>query len=301
MKRWRNHRESGSTLLLVVCLAFMIAAAAMIVICFLMMMNQQKRNESKAEEQALTMSMTINGQDWVGEINNLTGFSREMVFTSRQQADVVAKQAPQFTPLAMQLLDEARLSAQLVEADKKTLLNDFDQSIKAGIKIANDAHRRQPGLILPWVATGKAEVQTVDIGYLEGVPSNVYGPIAIPALKEFDVSQNFLNAKSGLYNANIDARLPMPDDDLHFQFSSLPAPVKDTIAPARLASNEEFRSLVTVRENKTSDLAKCRQLPSAVQVQSTMNMASSAGNNKAEAPVKVTATAACSGGTLKLP
>lgn len=273
----------------------------MIVISFLIMMNHQKRNVSKAEEQALTLAISLNGQDWVGELNNMTGFSRQLVYTSRQQANTISKQSPQLSALAVQLLDESRRSAQIVNGEKLLLLNDLEQQLKVWTKTTNDTRNQQSGLSLPWVTSSRPAIQSVDIGYIEGIPSNVYGTSAIPGLIEFDLKQKYLNSQSRLYESGANVHLPEPDDDLHFVFSSLPAPVKGTISPARLASNDEFHKLASVMENKKTDLSNCVQLPSSVQVQSTTDVAVSASGKRADGLVKVTATATAPGATLKLP
>lgn len=294
----RNSR--GSTLFLVVCVAFMIIAVAMIFVCLYMVMNQQRRNESKAEELALTMSTAINRNDWIGDINSMTGYSRELVFSSRQALNTVMNSYPQLKPLATQLLDESRSSALIVGLDKKSLIAHIAKTVEKDIQSANAKSVKQRGLTLPWVSTGVAKVRNVSIGFIDGVSSNVRAPLAIPELKENDISQKYLEEKTLLYNANINARLPAPDDDINFTICSLPAMVKDTVSPARLASNEEFRQFVTIEPGQRVDLSKCEQLPSAVQVKCVMSMSSSTANKKVAGEVMVAATAASPGATQKL-
>ncbi len=300
-KRRLCERKDGAILLLIIAAAFMVLSAALIVICFFMVLNQQGRDTSQTDAHALGFAAKINGQDWVGEINNMTGFARELVFTSRQDCLQVQRECPQFAELATQLLDEARLSAMQVEADKRTLLNGIDTSLKVSIRSAEQEQKKQRGLSLAWFSTEASQLETVEIGFMEGVASNVRGPEAIPALKTFDTSSKFLDEKSGFYNGNINAKLPEPDNDLDFRICSLPACVKATVSPVRLASNEEFRKLLTVQAGKTSDFSKCEQLPSAVQVQSTMNVSTTAGGKTTAGRVRIISTVAAAGGTMKLP
>lgn len=292
--------RTGNTLLLIVAVSFLIVAVALIFICLYLVMNQQKRNESKAEELALSMAIEINHNDWVADLNELTGFSRELVFTSRESLNTVASDYPQLKPLALQLLDESRRSAQIVEAEKKTYLANVVQNMKANISKANDASKGKVEFSMPWFTTGPAEIQSVDLGYLEGIPSNVGAPIAIQSLKDFDVAHEYLNEKSGFYNANVNAKLPQPDDDLNFTISSLPPTIKETISPARLASQDEFRKLLTVAVGQHVDISKCEVLPSAVQVHCEMQLSTEAANKKTEGRVKVLASAASSGATHRL-
>ncbi len=294
-------RSAGATLLLIIAVAFMVLSAAVIVICFFIVLNQQRRDTSQTDAHALSFASDINGMDWVGQINHLTGFSRELVFTSRQELQQVSKQCPQLTPLATQLLDEARLSAIHLEADKKTLLKHIDASIKLSIRKVEAEQNRQRGLSIGWFATEPSRLESVEIGYMDGVESNVSGPVGIPTLKAFDISTKILDEHSGFYNGNINAKLPEPDNDLDFRISSLPACVKETTSPVRLASNDEFRKLLVVQAGRATDFSKCDQLPSAVQVQSTMNVSSSVGGKSTAGKVKILSTVAAAGGTMKLP
>ncbi len=292
--------RSGSTLFLVVCVAFMVIAVALIFVCLYMVMNQHRRNESKAEELALSMATGINRNDRIGDINSMTGYSREMVYSSRQALNTVMKNYPQLRPLANQLLEESRASAQIVENDKRILMTQIVKAVVIDINSANAAVVKQRGLTLPWVSTGVSKVRSVDVGFLSGVSSNVRAPLAMPDLKDNDINQKWLDEKSLLYNANINARLPAPDDDLDFTICSLPAEVKETVSPARLASNEEFKPIGTIEPDKRVDLSKWTQLPSAVLVRCIMGMTSSAANKKVEGEVMVSATAASPGATQKL-
>jgi hypothetical protein len=296
-------RRSGNTLFLIVALAFMIVAAALIGIALFMAMSEQRRNESKLDSYALNMVNGINGQDWVGELNKLTGYSRELVFTSREVYDTSSSDFAQLKPLASQLLDESRYAVKIINEEKQTVLQHTAAIVKANISIANREMKTSRGLKLPWVSTEAAQIQSVDIGYLEGVMSNVSAPgaNAIPGLRKYDSDQKYFEEKSNLYYGNINATLPAPDDDLKFEIASLPAAVKDTVSPARLASADEFRTLLTIEPNKLPDFSRVKALPSAVHVSALMKMASKAGEKDVESPVQVSATAACPGGTMRLP
>jgi len=298
-----KNRRAGNTLLLIVAIAFMFMAIAMIAICLFMAMTEQRRNESKLDSYALSIATGINGQDWIGEMNQLTGFSRELVYTSREALDQTNQEFPQLKPLALQLMDEARFSVTTLEGEKKTLLRYTGDIVKANVTLANKELQSKQGLKLPWVTTEAAQIQSVNLGYIDGVLSNATaaGAEAIPNLRQFDLNNKYFDERSGLFHANINAKLPEPDHDLNFDFASLPAPVKETISPACLASAEEFKTLIKIEQNKLPDFSKCKQLPSAVQVQALMKMSSSAGEKKVEGPVQVNATAACPGGTLRLP
>ncbi|MBX3138654.1 hypothetical protein KF707_20665 [Candidatus Obscuribacterales bacterium] len=301
LARRLKNRRAGAILLLIVAVGFMVLATGFIVICFFMVLSQQGRDSSQTDAHALSFASEINGQDWVGEINNMTGFARELVFTSRQECHRVSRECPQFNALAKQLLDEARLSSMQVEADKRTLLKDIDASLKVSIRNAEQEQKRKRGLALAWFSTEPSQLESVELGFMDGVSSNVIAPAAIPELKAFDIASKSLDEKSGFYNGNINAKLPEPDNDLDFRICSLPACVKTTVSPARLASNDEFRTLLTLQAGKTTDFSKCEQLPSAVRVHSAMNVSTSAGGKTAAGRVRISSTVAAAGGTMKLP
>lgn len=263
-----------------------------------MMMMSQKRTQSRIETLSLSMATSINKDDWVGQMNNMTGYSRELVYSSRKSLDETVAHHARLRPLAVQLLDEARQSAQLVE-DERGLLKVL--ILKDLQKITNEAdlaESKKGGTSLPGVSTDATRISKVDAGYIDGVLSNVAVPDGMPDLKEYDLANKYANEKSNTYLANINAKLPAPDDDIAFDICSLPAPTKNTLAPVRLTSNGVFRKLMTVGPEAGNDFSRCKQLPSAVQVVSSTKVSS---GKQLEGPMSVTTTAAAPGATLRLP
>lgn len=283
--------------------AIVVTAIILIGIVVSMMMMSQKRAQGEVESLAMDFATSINKDDWVGEMNNMTGFSRELVYTSRQAVDEVMKNKPFLRPLAIQMMDEARQSAQLVDSEKQVLTELLLKKLQTASNIAADSQAKTPSsLSLPGVDTKSPKVANVDAGYIEGVLSNVSGPQAIPELKDYDLQQKNISEKGGVYLGNKNALLPSPDDDLNFRFSSLPAPVKGTVSPTRLTSNSVFRKLMTAGPEAGNDFSKCKFLPSAVQIRSNSEMSSGPGDKqKLQGQLGVTISAAASGATLKLP
>lgn len=281
----------------------LVTAIIIVGIIVSMMMMSQKRAQTEVENLSMELATTINSDDWVGAMNNMTGFSRELVFTSRQALDETVKYHANLRPLAIQLLDESRQSAALVESERQILIELLLKKLqtKTNAAIASK-DKGSSSFSLPGLQTEPPQINNVDAGYIHGVTSNVTGPQAIPELKDFDLQQKFLTEKGGIYFANINALLPAPDDDLNFRFSSLPAPVKSTISPTRLTANSVFRKLMTVGPESGNDFSKCKFLPSAVQVQSSVKLSTGPGGaQKLEGPMSVTISAAAPGATLKLP
>jgi hypothetical protein len=293
-----SFRKRGNMLAMVALTALIIVAILGIGIVVSMLMMSQKRTQSKIETLSLSMAVSINKDDWVGEMNNLTGYSRELVYSSRKAFEETVAHHPRMRPLALQLMDEARQSAALVETErgllKVLILKDLQKTTNA----ADEDQSKKGGISLPGVSGEPTRITRVDAGYIDGVVSNVAVPTGMPDLREYDLANKYASEKSNTYLANIDARLPSPDDDIAFEFCSLPAPAKNTLAPERLTANSVFKKLMTVGPEAGNDFTKCKQLPSAVQVTSLTKLNS---GNQLSGPMAVTITAASPGATLKLP
>ncbi len=175
----------------------------------------------------------MNRENWIGNMNNLTGFSREMVYTSRQDLDNIVQKHARLKPLAMQLLDESRRAAQIVSTERKALIVQELKGLRSSIhRLEASSPTSNSSLSLPWLSAEKPVVSRLDAGFIDGVASNVYLSDGVPELKDFDLQSKYAREKSTVFNSNINAKLPSPDDDLDFKISSLPAPAQGTISPA---------------------------------------------------------------------
>ncbi len=291
-------RKRGNMLAMVALVGLLIAAILGIGIVVSMMMMSQKKTQSDVESLSLTMATSINKDDWVGQMNNMTGYSRELVYSSRKALDETVAHHARMRPLAIQLMDEARQSAMLVETERTNLKILILKDLQKATNDADSRESKKTGTTLPGVKTDPTRITNVDAGYIEGVVSNVAIPDGMPDLKEYDLANKYTTAKSSTFLANINARLPTPDDDIGFEICSLPAPARNTISPVRLTANSVFRKLMTVGPEVGNDFSKCKQLPSAVQITSSTKISS---GKQLEGPMGVTITAASPGATLKLP
>jgi hypothetical protein len=118
----------------------------------------------------------------------------------------------------------------------------------------------------------------VDLGNIRNVESNVRYSEGLPALAEHDLHQGYIQAGSNLFRSNIDAKLPSPDDDLVFMFSSLPAFVERTCGPPRNTNPEVFRSLGAVVSNGSNTADSIKDIPSAVQASANMDVSLQKGD-----------------------
>ncbi len=263
-----------------------------------MMMMSQKRTQSKIETLSLSMATAINKDDWVGQMNNMTEFSRELAYSSRSALNETVAHHGRLRPLALQLMEEARQSAELVASERKKLTVLILKDLQKLTDEADIAESKQPGMKLPGVSAESTQIKVVDAGYIDGVLSNLTAPDGLPDLREYDLQEKYVTQKNYVYLPNINAKLPPPDDDIEFQICSLPASARNTIAPVRLTSNSVFRKLMTVGPEAGNDFSKCKQLPSAVQIVSTTKVSS---GEKLQGPMGVTISAASPGAALTLP
>jgi hypothetical protein len=293
-----NARKHGNMLAMVALVGLVIAAVLGIGIVVSMMMMSQKRTQSKIETLSLAMATAINKDDWVGEMNNMTEFSRELVHTSRTVFNATNERYTRMKPLATLLLEEARQSALLVESERKDLTVLLLKDLQKMTSAAENQKENQTGMKLPGVSADATQLKTVDAGYIDGVLSNLTSADGLPELRDYDLQEKYITPKSFVYLSNINAKLPAPDDDLNFQICSLASPSKKSIAPVRLTSNSVFKKLMTVGPEVGNDFSKCKQLPSAVQVVSSSKIS---GVNQLQDSMSVTISAAAQGAGLKLP
>lgn len=297
-KKFADSRKHGNMLAMIALVGLVMAAVLGIGIVVSMMMTSQKRTQSKVETLSLSMATSINKDDWVGQMNNMTEFSRELVYTSRTAYNSTNERFTRMKPLATILLDEARQSAVMVESERKNLTVLLLKDMQKMTNEAEADSEKQTGTKLPGVSTEAARLKTVDAGYIDGVLSNLTSAEGLPELRDFDLQEKYITPKSFVYMPNINAKLPAPDDDLNFQICSLAASAKNSIAPVRLTANSVFKKLMTVGPEAGNDFTKCKQLPSAVQISSATKVTSV---NQLQDSLNVTISAASQGAGLKLP
>lgn len=255
------------------------------------------KGQSKGDELAVSMAKILNANDRQGRMNILVERSRELVFTSRQAYEEVTPRYRHLEPLARQLMNEARAGAQLVESGRQVLAQVTVRELVDNAEQGDADLSASKGLNLNWFKAAQPRISAVEVGNLKDIDSNVYGPeeAALPLLKKYDLENNFLNQKSGLYKGNINAKLPAPDNDLSFKLSSLPAPVKGTIAAARLAANEVFQNGEETYADGQPMVKTVDQIPSAVKIK-VISAVSAKSQKELKGQIGTISTASTNGG-----
>jgi hypothetical protein len=258
-----------------------------------MLFSQQKRGQTDTDEIALNAAKLLNADDRIGQMNNVVERCRELVYVSRVNCNLAQGLAtPLYQPLANQLLDEARAGAQLVEQERQNQKRLTVNIVQNYIAQHNRMVKTGSRLSLPFFQTNFPIIAATDIGSIQGVQSNVEDLLVIPELKEFDLSQRYIQPGTNLYRGNINAKLPAPDSDLDFKISSLPAQVGGIVAPVRLTNPEVFAAGARIIDEQKPTFKLSDQLAGALQVTQTMDV--SGGSNKSS--VKLGSTATTCGG-----
>lgn len=231
-------RNTGNMILIIIMISALIIVAMLVIFTVHFVFFAQKKIQSDSDELALTVARKLNEQDRAGFMNNLSMFSREAVFNSRNTYATIKTNAEQLEPLARQLMDEAREGALLVSEEKKVLVKYTISQIKK--EVEENKKVAKASVSLPWASYSPPEIKTIELGYIKDVESNVEAPIGNDELLAADKAGGYLS-KSNLYKANQNLPLPDSDADLQFKLSSLSAPIKLTISPPRLASTIAFK------------------------------------------------------------
>jgi hypothetical protein len=292
-----TRRKTGN-MLTMTALCFGIAVFfCMVAFAFYMVMAQQKKGQTSADEIAISMAKPMNERDYIGQMNNVVERSRELVYISRVNDDKAQQPMNQlYKDLSAQLLNESRDNVRLVEDERKNLIKVTLKNLQEAILLRNKKAPTGKRLQLAWFETYFPEVTTVRVGCIKGVECNVENLQVIPDLKEYDIDHKYIQKGSNLYFGNINAKLPEPDNDLNFKLSALPAAVSGTVAPIRLTTQDVFVPSVTVFADQKLQMVQPDQLPGAVQIIETMDVAA----RETKETVRLTATATAVG-ALKPP
>jgi hypothetical protein len=291
-----RRNRAGNILMSIAIVALLLFLIALALVVFSGIFTQQRVGE-RAEKEGMQAARLLNNSDRVGQMNNMLVAARELMFNERSTYVTVVNDYPDLQPLARHFLDESRNAAELMIGEREHLIKitmaDLTLfTMNCNGDNADQGHFGLPGV--PWIKTDMPAISDLELGYMKNVDSNVQSPDGNPALWDFDLSQKYIDQTSHLYYGNLTMTLPDPDSDLNFKVCPLPAPVRGTIAPARLASNDEFQRTVQLVEAENIKKGQCDQLPTAAKLNVIINL--KGVDAKVTQPMIVTATAASNGG-----
>lgn len=235
-------RSRGNMLLMIALVGGLIVAVVVIGIAVMLVLFSQQKGRQSADELALTLAQVLNRDDRQGQMNNLVERSRELVYSSRKAYnDCVSNEFHNMEPLMRDLLEESRTGAQTVEKTRETLAELIISDLRNAQKDFNERLKQAHSMNLNWIRTSQPVVKQLEVGSIDKVHSNVTLSPGFPELKAMDEKSGICDSKTGIYVGNINAKLPGADGDLDFKFSSLAAPVGNSVAVARLTDANVFK------------------------------------------------------------
>jgi hypothetical protein len=269
----RRRNRQGNMMILGCVFMSLIAALLTLGSSFGSLFFMYNRLQASANEVALEGARTLNAHDRVGQMNNMIGRCRQLVYSDSENYDAVVAHYPQLEQLALEMRDESIDNANLLESERLVLLNHARQTAIAAMEDKWDSIKGSYPIVLPWLKVSAPGGLDFRLGKIENTESNVVEFTAFPELFTHDRGQGSIRqpdnpanpAALSLYRQCINARLPAPNAGLTFKITSLAAPVQGTISPARIVRNPAFEPIPS------------GQIPSAAQVRLTLPVATGLG------------------------
>lgn len=258
--------SSGGVLPLIMLVATIIAALTLVAIGTSMLMLSNSKLNSTTENIGLQAGVQLNKNDRIGEMNTMVERSREAVFTARKAYEDISRQAPHVEPLARMLLDDARYGATKVEEERQLLSGVLGKELEVSIAARVKETKERGPINLMLFTLKPTEDTIIEVGSLRDMPSNATAPSALEHLKDFDRDAGYLYQKTSYYRSEINVRLPEPDNDLNFVFASLHPRIKDTIAPARLITPDDFEGKTVLVAPGRLIRPRLHNLPTAIRL-----------------------------------
>jgi hypothetical protein len=263
----------GNMLLLCVALFAVIIVVVAIAFGVYFLFHSQKSLLTRSEGFALKAAQQLNANDCAGRLNNLQCRSRELVYLARQMCQMTeSEDLADFAPLAEQVMNQSRDGAKLVESERKKYVALTIANLRTLAK--NEITPQENEKQLANMSTYDPQVVGLKVGTQANLASNVEPNTGLSELYDFDMENGYIKHGKlmNLYRSAVNLKLPGPDGDLDFELAPLPAPVKGTVAPLRLASASSFKSTMTLRKDGEDTIGACQICPSAVQVTMTVKV-----------------------------
>ena len=296
-RRGTPGRKAGGNMLILIGVITLATAAVILILLFVPSLLLVHNNmNSVADKVGLEAAIMLNKGNRIGEMNDMTAHSRELVFTWRQTYDTVSHGYNHLQPLASLLMEESRKGARLVEDERKFLSAQLADELRGALGQESKKAEQAGATNLVFFELKKNGIDRIELGYVSDIPSNAVSSSGVPELKQFDKNQSLLLAGTDYFRGNISAPLPSPDQDLKFEFSSLPPMIKQTVSQARLISSNDFVKQFEIGIKESSHGSKKHDvqtfcLPSAVRVVSSV----SAGPKKLNQNISLSSIATTAG------
>ncbi len=227
------------------------------------------RLQTTADELAIAGARKLNELDRIGQMNNMIARSRQLVYASRHQLEIAQTHFPQVVELSQKLVDEARDGAHELDQQRLHLRGVNSSEVQTAVMEKFNQLKERHAMVLPWIRVSIPENPQIRIGYIDQVQSNVSLLENLDELQNADQAPAVSDSQSKLYQENINPKLAGSDGDLNFKLSSLPAPVENTVAPARATLAASFKPV------PNDDLQSAVQVEIVLQVETMLGAAGS--------------------------
>jgi hypothetical protein len=294
----RARNEHGNILSMTFLVAGVLLFICVLAFCGYMILSEHIKGQGDTDKTVLDIAKVLNDRDRIGKVNNIVARNRELVFLSRQSVIQASnKNQEHWAPLANYLLDEARASQTLVEHERKSQIELSRKSVRDFVEQFNLRTTDKPSLKLPGWQSAHGDIVSATLGSVRNVQSNVKNTTVFPDLRDFDEHEKYFQKGSDLYLGGIDAKLPVPDNDLNFKFASLAAPVEKTVAPARMINPDVFVPFGDVYLDHKAVNRPITQLPDAIKIVRKSDMTIATGDKQSTQETSV----AVSNGAAPIP
>lgn len=256
--------SKGGVLPLMMLAAVLIAVLSLVLIGVCVLYLVESKLRSTAESYVLQAGVQLNKGDRIGETNLMVERSREVVYTARQTFNEIESGAPHVAPLALLLLEDARVGAKLVDEERRLLSGILGKELEVFLTNAVKADAQAEPVNMMFFQIKPKEDIVVEVGCVKDIPSNAMAPLALSALEKHDRDSGYFFEHTDYYRPDLNSRLPAPDEDLTFRFASLAPKIKDTIADARLITPDDFDGQVVMIAPGKLVRPTLKNLPSAL-------------------------------------
>lgn len=241
----RLRDSKGSMLCLTMVCISLIAFSVVIGYSFWGLLFINSRLHTAADEIALAGAKKLNDRDRIGQMNNMIQRCRHLVYLSRKDFEKTKTDVKDLEGYSEMLLNESKDSATDLEKERKNAMASAKTDANKAMTDRFNQIKTTFPMQLPWLIVGTPKLKLDGFGKVKNMESNVEEIDKIPELAKKDRDANYVKAPKGglaLYEAESDKGKLQEDSNLEFKISSLPAPVKRTIAPARTFLQKQFET-----------------------------------------------------------
>lgn len=267
-KKQLQGRSQGSALY--ICIVFVGILLVVMVVCVLVnfVFLCQQRLQAETEKLAVELAHTLNLHDRIGQMNDLSSFARQAVYTSQVDLDNEQHGDRVLEPLAAKLEHESVEAMAHAQQVRREVLSETEKLLRAKVEQWQAKQKQSGALHLFFAAASPPKLFRLELGMPLGTAANIPDCKPILELSEYDHRQQFFGKQTGIYECRKDIDLPDHVEQNKIRYSPVDRPVAGNVAPSRLiAANTFVRTIDYLNYEKFNFKARSWQdLPCAVRI-----------------------------------